>query len=96
MFLVLRVCRLQVVWNGKSSEDSQTLVPYIEDGTHRLNEGDVVGIQVMRAHGVIEGQVAGVIVQQHAEAAQVWGWLDGHLLAVVTCHPGVVAATQHP
>ena len=95
-FLVLRICSLKVVWNGKSCEDSHTLVPHVEDRTHRLDEGDVIGVEMVGAHGVVEGQVAGVIVQQHAKAAQVWGRLDGHLFAVVAHHPGVVAATQHP
>lgn len=93
---ILRVCDLQVVWNGKPRENSQALIPHVEDGTHGLNEGDVVGVEMVGSHGVVEGQVPRVVVQQHAQAAQMWGGLYGHLFAIVPCRPGVVAPRQHP
>lgn len=53
-------------------------------------------VQVLRAHGVVKGQVSGVVVQQDPNAAQVGRGLDGQLLAVVANYPGVVAAAEHP
>lgn len=94
--LTLGVQPLQVVGDGQPGEDGQTLVPHVEDGADRLRKGDVEGVQVLRAHGVVERDVASVVVQQDANAAQVRRGLDGQLLAVVAHHPGVVAAAQHP
>lgn len=85
-----------MVGDGEAREDRQTLIPHVEHGTHRLHEGDVERVQVLGAHGVVERQVAGVVVQQDADAAQVRGRLDRQLLAVVAHHPGVVAAAEHP
>lgn len=95
-FSVLGVDSLQVVWDGKASEDGQTLIPNVEHGAHGLDEGDVKCVQVLGAHGVIEGQVAGVVVQQDADASQVRRRLDGQLFAVVANHPGVVATAEDP
>lgn len=94
--LTLGVQPLQVVGDGQPGEDGQTLVPHVEDGADGLRKGDVEGVQVLRAHGVVEGDAARVVVQQDADAAQVRRRLDGQLLAVVAHHPGVVAAAQHP
>lgn len=85
-----------MVGDGEAGEDGQTLVPHVEHGAHGLHEGHVERVQVLRAHGVVEGQVAGVVVQQDPDAPQVGRRLDGQLLAVVPHHPGVVAAAQHP
>lgn len=89
---VLGLQAFQVVWDGQASEDRQTLVPHVEDGAHRLGEGHPEGVEVLGAHRVVEGQGSHVVVQQDPNAPQVGGGLDGHLLAVVADHPGVVAA----
>lgn len=85
-----------MVGDGQAGEDGQTLVPHIEHGADGLREGDVERVQVLRAHRIVEGHAAGVVVQQDAHAAQVRRRLDGQLLAVVAHHPRVVAAAQHP
>lgn len=85
-----------MVRDRQPSEDGQTLVPNVEDGTDGLRKGDVEGVQVLRADGVVERDVSGVVVQQDTNAAQVRRGLDGQLLAVVAHHPGVVATAQHP
>ena len=53
-------------------------------------------VQVLGAHRVVEGQVASVVVQQDPDSPQVGRGLDGQLFAVVTNHPRVVAAAEHP
>lgn len=85
-----------MVRDGQASEDRQTLIPHVEDRTHGLDEGDVKCVQVLGAHRIVEGQVAGVVVQQDPNASQVGRGLNGQLFAVVADHPGVVAATEHP
>lgn len=96
MHLTLSVQALQVVGDGQPGEDGQTLVPHVEDGADRLCEGDVEGVQVLWTNGIVERDIAGVVVQQDTNAAQVRRGLDGQFLAVVTHHPGVVAAAQDP
>lgn len=85
-----------MIRDGQTSEDRQTLIPHVEHRTHRLDEGDVKRVQVLGADGIVEGQVSSIVVQQHADAAQVGRRLDGQLLAVVPDHPGVVAPAQNP
>lgn len=94
--LILAVCPLEVVWDGQPRENSQTLVPHVEHGTDWLSEGDVECVQVLWAGAIVEGQGASIVVQQHPHTTQVGGRFDGHLLAVVTYYPGVVAARQYP
>lgn len=54
------------------------------------------GVEVLRAHGIVESQRADVVVQEHADSSQVWWRVNGHLFAVVANHPGVVTTTKHP
>lgn len=53
-------------------------------------------MQVLGTHGIVEGHVSGVVVQQDPDTPQVGRRLDGQLLAVVANHPRVVAAAEHP
>lgn len=85
-----------MVRDGQPGEDGQTLVPHVEDGADRLRKRDMKSVQVLRAHGIIEGDIASVVVQQDSNTPQVRRGLDGQLLAVVAHHPGVIAAAQHP
>lgn len=50
------VTDLQMVRYGQTREHGQALVPHAEDGTDGLREGDVEGVQVLCASGVIESQ----------------------------------------
>lgn len=56
IFSFLTVTDLQMVRYGQTREDGQALVPHAEDGTDGLREGDVEGVQVLRASGIIESQ----------------------------------------
>lgn len=95
-FLVIKLCPLQVVRDGQSSEDCQTSIPHIKHRADRLSKGNVKCIQVLRADGVVERQGSGVVVQQNSKTPQV-GWrLNSHLLAVMSYHPGVVATRDYP
>ncbi len=85
-----------MIRDGQTGEDRQTLIPHVEHWTHGLDEGDVKCVQVLRAHGVVESQVAGVVVQQDPDASQMGRRLNGQLFAIVANHPGVVAAAEHP
>lgn len=87
---------LQMVWDREACKDCKTFVPYVKYRANRLGEGNMEGMKVLGAHGIIEGQIANIVVQEHSDSPQVWWGVNGHLFAVVTHHPGVVAAAQHP
>lgn len=85
-----------MVWDGKAGYDGQTFVPHSEGGAHRLRECDVESVEVDGVQGIVERDGAVIVIQQDADAPEVGGWLDGDLLAVVSHHPGIVAAAQRP
>lgn len=87
---------VQVVWDGKPSDNGHAFVPHGEGGAHRLREGDIKGVEVDGVQSIVERDGAVVIVQQDADAPEVGGGLDGDLLAVVSHHPVIVAAAQCP
>ena len=85
-----------MVGDGKACYDGQTFVPHSEGGAHGLRECDVESVEVDGVQGIIESDGAIIVVEQNADAPEVGGWLDGDLLAVVSYHPGIVAAAQRP
>ena len=87
---------VQMVRDGQTRDDGQTLVPHGEGGAHGLRERRVEGVEVDGAQSVVEGDGAVVVVQQDADAPEVRGRRDGGLLAVVTHRPVVVAAAEGP
>ena len=84
------------VGHGQARQQHERLVPDHEGGRHGQQEGDVEGVQVLRVHGVPEGQRVAVVVQQHAQPPQLQRGFHQLLLAVVPHQEVVVAAREDP
>lgn len=85
-----------MVRDRQASYNGQTLIPHSECGAHGLPKCNVKGVKVQGVQGIIKGKGTIVVVQQNANTAEVRCGLYWDFLAVVSHHPRVVTAAEHP
>lgn len=62
---------IQMVWDREACKDCKTFIPDVKYWANRLGEGDMEGVEVLRAHGIIESQRANIVVQENTNSSQV-------------------------
>lgn len=81
---------------GQACYNGQTLIPHSECGADGLPKCNVKGVKVQGVQGIIKSKGTIVVVQQNADTAEMRRRLYWDFFAVVSHHPCVVAAAQHP